>query len=175
MDLLDVDHGGPGRGLFLSERGRATPGDEGTERMIHFQCPACAARFDVDERLAGRAARCKRCGGRMKIPSDAANEAVRAACCRWAVQGGRGAPPLPRMDHGSPPSPPVAPSRPQPSLAAGRPINWLEAVNSQVALAPISMDNLRGLGNKLSPMDEPSIPGPYKLASAPIASRPGGQ
>jgi len=61
----------------------------------------------------------------------------------------------------------MAQSRHQASLAAGRPINWLEAVNSQVALAPISMDNLRGLGNKPSPMDEPSIPGPYKLATAP--------
>jgi predicted Zn finger-like uncharacterized protein len=38
--------------------------------MIHFECPACAAPFDVDERLAGRAGRCKRCGGRMKIPCD---------------------------------------------------------------------------------------------------------
>jgi len=62
---------------------------------------------------------------------------------------------------------PMAPSRPQPSLAAGRPINWLEAVSSQVALAPISMDGFRGLGNRPSPLDEPSIPGPYKLATAP--------
>ena len=61
----------------------------------------------------------------------------------------------------------MTPSRPQPSLAAGRPINWLEAVNSQVALAPISMDNLRAFRNKPSPMDEPSTAGPYKMATAP--------
>ncbi len=46
--------------------------------MIHFQCPTCAAPFDVDERLAGRAGRCKKCGGRFKIPSRGAAEAVRA-------------------------------------------------------------------------------------------------
>src|SRR5271157_39655 len=106
--------------------------------MIHFQCPACAAAFDVDERLAGRAGRCKKCGARTKIPAAAA-----------AV--------------GTPGS---AGTRPR-AVATGRPINWLEAVNSQVALAPISMHNLRGLGNRPSPMDEPSIPGPYKMATAP--------
>ena len=101
----------------------------------------------------------------MKIPSNAANEAVRAHAAAGrsrAVAGAATAPNGLRLS----PIAPMAQSRPQPSLAAGRPINWLEAVNSQVALAPISMDNLRGLGNKLSPMDEPSIPGPYKLASA---------
>ncbi len=125
--------------------------------MIHFQCPACAAPFDVDERLAGRAGRCKKCGGRMKIPSASAAEAVRAYAAATA------APNRPQLS----PIAPMAPSVPQPSLAAGRPINWLEAVNSQVALAPISMDGLWGLGNRPSPMDEPSIPGPYKLATAP--------
>jgi len=136
--------------------------------MIHFQCPACAAPFDVDERLAGRAGRCKRCGGRMKIPSHAASEAVPAPAAAqrpraMAAAAAAASPAGPRLT----PIAPTAPSRPQPSLAAGRPINWLEAVNSQVALAPISMDNLRGLGNRPSSMDEPSIPGPYKLATAP--------
>ncbi len=134
--------------------------------MIHFECPACAAPFDVDERLAGRAGRCKKCGGRMKIPSHGAAEAVRAHAAAQrprAMAAAAAVPNGPRLT----PIAAMAPSRPQPSLAAGRPINWLEAVNSQVALAPISMDNLRGLGNKPSPMDEPSIPGPYKLATAP--------
>jgi hypothetical protein len=54
-----------------------------------------------------------------------------------------------------------------PSIAAGRPINWLEAVQSQVALAPISVDQMRSLRARPSPIDEPSIPGPYKLATAP--------
>jgi hypothetical protein len=54
-----------------------------------------------------------------------------------------------------------------PSVAAGRPINWLEAVTSQVALAPISIDQMRSLRPRPSALDEPSIPGPYKLAAAP--------
>src|SRR4051794_41827193 len=61
----------------------------------------------------------------------------------------------------------AAAARPGPSLAAGRPLNWLEAVNSQVALAPISMDNMPGLRHKPAFVDEPSIPGPYQMASAP--------
>jgi predicted Zn finger-like uncharacterized protein len=131
--------------------------------MIHFQCPACAASFDVEERLAGRAGRCKKCGGRMKIPSNGAAVAVPAHAAAARPRAVAAAAPAgPRLS----PIAPMAPSRPQPLPAAGRPINWLEAVNSQVALAPISMDNLKGLGNKPSPMDEPSIPGPYKLASA---------
>ncbi len=130
--------------------------------MIHFQCPACAAPFDVDERLAGRTGRCKRCGGRMKIPSEGASQKITARAAPQRVAAAVAAN-GPRLS----PIVPVAPARPQSSLAAGRPINWLEAVNSQVALAPISMDGLRGLGNRTSPMDEPSIPGPYKLATAP--------
>jgi len=135
--------------------------------MIHFECPTCAAPFDVDERLAGRAGRCKKCGGRTRIPFEAEAAAVgapgRAGTRPRAVAAANGAAAGPRL---TPIAAAVAP-RPQLSLAAGRPINWLEAVNSQVALAPISMDNLRGLGNRPSPMDEPSIPGPYKMATAP--------
>jgi hypothetical protein len=52
-------------------------------------------------------------------------------------------------------------------MAVGRPTNWLEAVTSQVALAPISMDNLKALRNKPAFVDEPSTAGPYKLATAP--------
>ena len=47
--------------------------------MIHFQCPSCASPFEVDDRLAGRAGRCKVCGGRMKIPSNGAVAAPAAA------------------------------------------------------------------------------------------------
>ncbi len=102
----------------------------------------------------------------MKIPSHGAAGAVPAHAAAQrprAVAVAAAAPNGPRLS----PIAAMAPSRPQFSLAAGRPINWLEAVNSQVALAPISMDNLRGLGNRPSPMDEASIPGPYKLATAP--------
>jgi hypothetical protein len=54
-----------------------------------------------------------------------------------------------------------------PSIAAGRPVNWLQAVTSQVALAPISVDQVPGLRARPSFADEPSVAGPYKLATAP--------
>ena len=65
---------------------------------------------------------------------------------------------------------PVAPDasfRPHPSVSAGRPISWIDAVNSHVALAPITAIDLKALPEKPSPLDDPSTPGPYKLASAP--------
>jgi hypothetical protein len=136
--------------------------------MIHFECPACAAPFDVDERLAGRGAKCKKCGGRMKIPSDGAALAVgaparsgtRPTAMATAIAAGA----RPRLT----PSASADATRPPPLLAAGRPIKWLEAViTSQVALAPISLEGMRGLQRKPVVADEPSIPGPYQMMSFP--------
>ena len=132
--------------------------------MIHFECPSCASPFEVDDRLAGRAGRCKNCGGRMKIPS---NGAVAAPAAARQAQGrggsGRGA--------GGPAADPdggIGRLQAQPSMAAGRPTNWLEAVTSQVGLAPISMQDMKRLpGSKSAWADEKSIAGPYKLAAAP--------
>src|SRR5262245_39701343 len=104
--------------------------------MIHFQCPACGAPFEVDDRLAGRVGRCKGCGGRTKVPSAGSAQPAAAAPPRpKAMAVAAAGPRLTTVAAG-------AASRPQPSLAAGRPLNWLEAVNSQVALAPISMDSM---------------------------------
>ncbi len=133
--------------------------------MIHFECPTCAAPFDVDDRLAGRAGRCKVCGGRMKIPSNGAVAAPagagkpRATAAVAAAAGG------PRL---SPVAAPAA-SRPMPSITAGRPTNWLEAVvTSQVGLAPISMQDVkRRPGSMAAWADEKSVAGPYKMATAP--------
>jgi predicted Zn finger-like uncharacterized protein len=127
--------------------------------MIHFDCPACGAWFDVDDRFAGRSGRCKNCGERMTIPTQGA-----AARPRAVATAGTGAkvagPRLTPLD--AEPAPGA-----RPSLPAGRPLNWLEAVNSQVALAPITADGMTALRRKPSPLDEPSIAGPYKLATAP--------
>jgi DNA-directed RNA polymerase subunit RPC12/RpoP len=127
--------------------------------MIHFQCSTCAAPFDVDEKLAGRTARCKKCGGRMKIPAVGAAPARATAPRPLAVAVAAG----PRL---TPINAAAAAPRPQPSMV-GRPTNWLDAVTSQVALAPISMDGMQGLRGKSAFVDEPSIPGPYKLGTAP--------
>jgi hypothetical protein len=37
--------------------------------MIEFSCPGCGKSFQVDERLAGRRSRCKRCGKVTRIPA----------------------------------------------------------------------------------------------------------
>lgn len=37
--------------------------------MITFSCPRCATRYDVDDRLAGKKGRCKKCGHVMGIPA----------------------------------------------------------------------------------------------------------
>jgi hypothetical protein len=98
----------------------------------------------------------------MKVPSNGAAAVaapqVRAAASAPAAAAAVG----PRLT----PLQRSAPS-PVPSIAAGRPINWLEAVTSQVALAPISVDQMRSLRPRPFPVDEPSVPGPYKLATAP--------
>jgi hypothetical protein len=97
----------------------------------------------------------------MKVPSNGA-VAPRSAASRSnavAAAAANG----PRLT----PIAPTAPSRPRPSIAAGRPINWLDAVTSQVGLAPISMDNMKVVRSKWAALDEPSVAGPYKMATAP--------
>jgi predicted Zn finger-like uncharacterized protein len=131
--------------------------------MIHFQCPSCGATFDVDDRLAGKVGRCKACGERMKVPSNGA-AAPRAVAPRPnAVSVGAAPAAGPRFAR----SAANGSIRPQPSIGAGRPTNWLDAVTSQVALAPISMDNMKVVRSKWAALDQPSVAGPYKMASAP--------
>ncbi len=36
--------------------------------MIHVECPDCSKSYDVAEELAGKAAKCRACGGRIPIP-----------------------------------------------------------------------------------------------------------
>ncbi len=120
--------------------------------MIHFECPSCGAPFDVDDRFAGRNGRCKACGGRTKVP-DKSVKAVAAG---------------PVANRKMAAVAPAAAARSRPSIAAARPVNWRDVVVSQVALAPISSDNLRAIRPKPSPFDDPVGPaGPYKLATAP--------
>jgi hypothetical protein len=62
-------------------------------------------------------------------------------------------------------------------MAAGRPTNWLDAVTSQVGLAPISMQDLKQRPGAFAAWaDEKSIAGPYKLGAEPSlpAMRAGG-
>jgi len=122
---------------------------------IHFECSQCGAPFVVEERLAGRAARCKRCGSRTTIPGT--KEAAAAASGRPAADGGKAAP-------AAAPGPPKAAA---PVFPGGRPLNWIDAVTSQVALAPITEQRLSALRKKPTPLDDASFTGLYKLATAP--------
>src|SRR3954462_4145876 len=48
----------------------ATPTAAGERvRMIDFNCPQCASSFSVPVNLAGRRARCKKCGTPITIPT----------------------------------------------------------------------------------------------------------
>ena len=92
--------------------------------MIHFQCPACGAPFEVDDRLAGRVGRCKACGGRTKVPSQGAAQAVATA-----------SPPRPRaMAAAAGPAPDAGcrgGRRASPALARGRPAAQLAGGGEQ--------------------------------------------
>jgi predicted Zn finger-like uncharacterized protein len=136
---------------------------------IHFECPQCGAPFVVEERLAGRAARCKRCGTRTTIPGN--NEAAPAAAAggrRVAAAGVVAAPAARAAAMAAVAAvPPSAPTAAAPVAPVARPLNWIDAVTSQVALAPITEQRLSALRKKPSPLDDASFTGLYKVATAP--------
>ncbi len=126
---------------------------------IHFNCSQCGAPFVVEERLAGRAARCKRCGSRTTIPGNrAAAPAATPGAQAVAAAGAR------KAAVAAPPSPPQPAA---PVIPAARPLNWIDAVTSQVALAPITEQRLSALRKKPTPLDDASFTGLYKVVSAP--------
>ncbi len=128
---------------------------------IHFNCSQCGAPFVVEERLAGRAARCKRCGSRTTIPGnrEAAPAAAPGGQAVAAVAAGAG--------KGAVAAPPAPQKTAAPVIPAARPLNWIDAVTSQVALAPITEQRLSALRKKPTPLDDASFTGLYKVMSAP--------
>ena len=77
--------------------------------------------------MAGKRARCKRCNASLRVPAAPAPKAARRGFRLKPVEESVLAAPV----FGSPDlAPPVAPARPR---------NWIDAVNSQVALQPISV------------------------------------
>lgn len=100
-----------------------------------FHCASCGARFEVDRALAGKKARCQRCGTRTTVPQ-----------------------PLPAQ-----------PAFPPPAPSLSRPMNWIEAVNSQVGLAPLSIPTIPPVrrGSAPSPLDDASSSALYRVLSAP--------
>jgi hypothetical protein len=124
----------------------------------------------VEERLAGRAARCKRCGSRTTIPGNkvAAPAAAAARGGAGAAAGVGNAPALRAQAAAAvATAAPAAPKPGAPIVPAARPLNWIDAVTSQVALAPITEQRISALRKKPSPLDEASFTGLYKVASMP--------
>ncbi len=128
---------------------------------IHFNCSQCGAPFVVEERLSGRTAHCKRCGSRTTIPGhrEAALAAAPAGPAVAALAAGGG-----KAAVAAPPAPPKPAAQVVP---AARPLNWIDAVTSQVALAPITEQRLSALRKKPTPLDDASFTGLYKVMSAP--------
>ena len=124
---------------------------------ITFSCDNCHSLFTVDSRLAGRRARCRKCDRKMRVP-DVSIDGGRA--------GGRLSPPSntgtgnSRHQRGG-----LRPGHAEPSALAARPIGWLDAVNSQVGLKPITIFN----APVLRPRDEEfeSSVTSYKVAVPP--------
>jgi hypothetical protein len=114
---------------------------------IEFPCQSCGSRFEVDDRFAGKAGRCKHCGARMTIPSI----------------GGTAAPQWKLAPAAAVPAPAGV------AAAKGRVPRWVDAVNSQVGLAPLSTPAVAAVpvGRRTSPLDDASFSGLYKVQSAP--------
>jgi hypothetical protein len=109
---------------------------------ITFACKSCGARFTVADRLAGKKARCKGCGRTMMIPAQ--SQSAVTASSSPALAGAAVGP-------------------------GARPLNWLDAVTSQVALKPITMEQMSVLRKpkERSPYEDDGPAGPYAMASMP--------
>jgi DNA-directed RNA polymerase subunit RPC12/RpoP len=116
--------------------------DEGIGLMsIVFFCQSCGSRFDVEERMAGKQGRCKKCGKQMAVPK--LGEPASAAARRVPAAVGVG------VSAGSAPA-----------------SSWLaEVAPSQVGLAPLTIDRMPGLKNpSMFAADDLADSKPYLLA-----------
>ena len=120
-----------------------------------FFCNSCGVRFEVEARLAGKTARCKKCGQKIVIPKPAelASMALPAAAPAAPEAAPRLAPAAPRLT-------PAAPA------VAARRATWVEAVTSQVGLAPITDEGpatARMPAPKPTPLDDEEDSKPYTV------------
>lgn len=122
---------------------------------IVFFCQSCGARFDVDDRAAGKQGRCKHCHQRMVVPR-AASLASLAATPHLAMSS----------------APRGGPAAATAEAEAGS--NWLAQLTSQAALAPLTVDRMPGLRKpvpKPTPMDDLGDSKPYAVVAAPKVRR----
>ncbi len=118
---------------------------------ITFSCDNCHSSFTVDSQLAGRSAKCRKCGQRMVIPTSA--PAQRPALAGAGKMAGGQTSPSGRQTGtataGRKSGVGAAHALQQSSGAAtARPIGWLDAVNSQVGLKPVTIMATRPVSRK---------------------------
>jgi hypothetical protein len=118
-----------------------------------FFCQGCGARFDVPDELAGRKARCKKCGLVAVIPKATPVSAVEARAPR-----GAGAPRA------------IETPKPAMAVASGGGPSWIDEASVSVGLAPITAQNLRPVklakAGPLDNFDDDGGPDHYDLANA---------
>ena len=125
---------------------------------IAFSCRRCATRFKVSDRLAGKKARCKKCGGNLLVPKPPPTAASVAASGLF------------RMGTAQPDPPPSAAARHPASKPPDR-----SAAPASLGLVPISEDNLKPVARGPTPRwdDDDSIE--YEMekpAATPAGKRP---
>ena len=58
---------------------------------VEFACSSCHLKYSVKDELAGRTAKCGKCGHRMRIPQLTAAKPVASVSAREKAVGARGA------------------------------------------------------------------------------------
>ena len=122
---------------------------------VTFCCDNCRSSFTVDAKLAGQSARCKKCGLRFVIPSKSAG----AGTSLMSLFTQRAAPAATNCRQTAA----TAASIRERSLAGARPIGWLDAVNSQVALRPVTVISAAAIKKKQREEDNDGGPREYKI------------
>jgi hypothetical protein len=128
---------------------------------ISFSCDHCGSPFVVDAQLAGRAARCRKCNRKMVIPSASAaagrplvewtNGPGNASRARQPVTSGAAAEGRRAV------APQYRKSPASRGAGAMQSLGWLEAVNSQVGLKPVTMPSMPAVRPKREVKEEKSV------------------
>jgi hypothetical protein len=74
---------------------------------IAFSCPGCAKRYEVSDTLAGKAGRCKQCGGQFTVPVPRHLRAGAGAAATASPMPAAAPPPRPAPAPPPPPPPPL--------------------------------------------------------------------
>ncbi len=109
---------------------------------IVFFCQSCGARFEVAPSFAGKHGRCRQCGEKMTIPARGAAASVAAApaTAPLALKPNTNKPDAVRPSKPTPAKSTRTEHAQQPSVP--HPVSWIEAVNTRVGLAPLTVSSI---------------------------------